>query len=209
MLYKRCTKCGAIRDLSLFHRRKDGMYGRSSICKACVQNAIRSERRTKHGKIRSIYNCQKSSSKSRNHPAPDYSLKELSEWAAAQKLFHDLFYNWLKSGYDKLKAPSIDRIEISKPYTLDNLRIVTWEENKRNGELDIKNGKVPSRTKSVIGINIETGERRKYFSINEAVRNTGASRSNIIACCKKRETTSPSGKKYYKKTAGGYKWEYV
>ena len=49
--------------------------------------------------------------------------------------FVSLYKVWVGSGYDRKLAPSIDRIDSSKGYTLENMRWLTHSENSRLGSL--------------------------------------------------------------------------
>jgi hypothetical protein len=54
-------------------------------------------------------------------------------WAKKQKAFFKLFEQWEKSGYERKLAPSIDRIDSTKGYSIDNMEWVTHSENSRRG----------------------------------------------------------------------------
>lgn len=55
--------------------------------------------------------------------------QEFYEWALADPTFHRLFQAYEASGYDRRLAPSPDRIDSAKGYTLDNMRWLTHSEN--------------------------------------------------------------------------------
>lgn len=54
---------------------------------------------------------------------------EFYEWALANPTFHELFQAYERSGYERRLAPSPDRIDPNKGYTLDNMRWLTMSEN--------------------------------------------------------------------------------
>ena len=58
---------------------------------------------------------------------------EFYAWALANKSFHILYEAWEQSGFDRKLAPSVDRIDSQKGYTLDNMRWITHSENSRQG----------------------------------------------------------------------------
>ena len=167
-------------------------------CNECCDIRRRNHGRTKNGLITQIYSNQKRRSKIRNHPAPpSYTKEELKEWLYSQKRFHELFDQWKASGFKKDLFPSCDRLDDYKSYSLDNLRLVTWEENNRKGHEDRKAGLNNKGSKAVVGVHMETGERFQFYSISEASRKTSTNIGNI--------SSSIEGKR---KTAGGYVWEF-
>ena len=61
--------------------------------------------------------------------------EEFYEWSLSNKVFETLLKRYESSGYDMKLAPSIDRIDTSKGYTLDNIRWITHSENSRLGSM--------------------------------------------------------------------------
>lgn len=57
------------------------------------------------------------------------SREEFYEWALNDPVFRSLFQAYEALGYDRRFAPSPDRIDSSKGYTLDNMRWVTHSVN--------------------------------------------------------------------------------
>lgn len=68
-----------------------------------------------------------------------YEGKELIEkqafydWAEQNPEFLSLYKAWVDSGYDRKMAPSVDRVDPRKGYTVDNMEWVTHSENSRRG----------------------------------------------------------------------------
>lgn len=91
----------------------------------------RKYRRTRENKLKAIYSNQKRNSKKRGHPAPNYTFKEFKSWAIAND-YNLLYDSWKQNNFNKDFAPSGDRLNSSKPYTFDNLQLVTWKENEEN-----------------------------------------------------------------------------
>lgn len=56
-------------------------------------------------------------------------------WAMPHTKFHKLYIEWVDSGYDRKLCPSVDRIDSSKGYTLENMEWVTHSENSRRGSI--------------------------------------------------------------------------
>lgn len=57
------------------------------------------------------------------------------DWSLKNESFNNLFSEWELSGYDRKTCPSIDRINSSLGYELDNIRWITHSENSRNGAM--------------------------------------------------------------------------
>lgn len=61
------------------------------------------------------------------------SREEFYQWSLDNKDFHTLYDEWVDSNYSKKLSPSIDRINSSLGYTVDNVRWITYSENSRLG----------------------------------------------------------------------------
>lgn len=194
---KQCTVCEYFKDLSEFNKKDTGAYGVYSECKVCIGLRKKDYVKTKSGLLVRIYNHQKYHSKTRNHPPPVYSLKEFRDWALASNVFHDLYHSWFLNDYQKILSPSADRLDDYKPYTLNNLRWVSWQENKDKGYADRKNGVNNKDSKAVNQYSLSGEFIKEFHSGMEAFRKTGIANTSITLCC--------SGKL---KTAGGYRWEF-
>jgi hypothetical protein len=155
-------------------------------------------KRTKRGLINRIYAGQRSSSKTRNHPMPNYNSGELREWAMSQDVFHVLYDEWVKSGYESKQTPSCDRLDDYKPYTLDNLRITTWDENRSRSHSDMMNGINNKRSKSVAQYDLDGVLIQEFHSQLQAMRVTGVRQGDISACCRG-----------VQKKASGFVWKFL
>ena len=67
-------------------------------------------------------------SKRRGDPKPAFTNQEFEAWLEAQG-FNAMHAAYLAASHDKWLKPSVDRLDNSKPYTFDNMRLVTWREN--------------------------------------------------------------------------------
>ena len=195
---KTCCICKDDKPLSEFGKGGCLRDGLRYNCKSCHNEEVKKYHETKKGLIADLCNSQKRTSKRRNHSAPDYSLSELREWALSQSVFHELYDSWVISGYDKWLRPSFDRLDDYKPYTFDNLQIITWRENDEKGKSDVKNGINNKQSKAVIQMDKAGNFIAEYYSARQATRVTGANQAHIIQCCRKKE-----------KTCGGFLWSYV
>lgn len=186
-----CDKCNKEKVIYSIVFNKSKIY-----CRACF-------RRTPKVFLSEIYTRQLQSSKYRKMPPPSYSAKELKRWILLNPLFRPLYITWLKSGYKTELIPSIDRLNDYLPYTLDNIQLMTWAENKIKGERETKEGKKYNKVKSVVCLEKDT-ERfiNQYYSYHEAMRDTSI-RFNTIASAVSKNIESKGVKNYL---GGGYYW---
>jgi hypothetical protein len=83
--------------------------GYLNLCIKCHKKKSSLYIKTKEGLISQIYSHQKSKSKKRLHPSPNYTKLELLHNALNSKLFIGLYDEWEESGYNKKLTPSFDR----------------------------------------------------------------------------------------------------
>ena len=196
---KKCSCCSQVKESKdfCFHKiQKDGL---SSVCRQCSSEYKSKYYRTKGGLVSKIYAGQKTSSKRRGHSMPNYTREELEGFIFSQPNFEILYSNWANSDFDKNLIPSIDRKDDYKPYTIDNLRLVTWGENNKKGNSDRKNNINRKVNKSVVQMSLDLTVIGCFDSIMDAQRATGVGNSEISKCCRKVS-------RY--KTAGGFIWKF-
>lgn len=185
---KKCTKCGKIKDSSLFKHK---------ICKQCIYKHRKNWGLTHKGIAYTTYSTQKRNSKLRNHPLPSYTKEELYKWLISQDRFESLYDEWVKSNYDRWIKPSVDRINDYKPYTINNIQLTTWGENNIRAHMDVINGINNKQNTSIDQYSI-TGEYIETFhSIHDAGRKTNTYYQNISKVCRG-----------LRNSAGGYIWKY-
>lgn len=102
--------------------------------------ATKKYERTKKGKLMRLYRNMRSRitgvQKQKHHLYKDKPLIEKEkfyEWAMSCPEFHRLYDDWVSSGYDRRLTPSVDRIDSSKGYEIENMEWVTHSENSRRG----------------------------------------------------------------------------
>ena len=120
--------------------------------------------------------------------------EEFYQWAFNNEVFIYLFKLYEANNYDRRLTPSVDRIDSSRGYSIDNMEWVTHSENSRRGSNNNIRRSILQLTKDDVLI-------KSYNSISQACRenNFDLSRvSNIYYCC--------NGKI---KSAYGYKWKYA
>lgn len=57
-------------------------------------------------------------------------------WSLSHPIFQILWTEWVNSGYQRKLCPSVDRINSSKGYYLENMEWVTHGENSRRGAIN-------------------------------------------------------------------------
>ncbi|PTE36166.1 hypothetical protein BUZ00_05960, partial [Staphylococcus gallinarum] len=106
-----------------------------------------------------------------------FTLKDFVDKYSKHYDFVRLFENYKNNNFDKLYAPSVDRINPKLGYFYENMQFISWKENKDKGFIERK------LTKS-IPVNMfdyKTGEFLMTFSsAHEASRYIGAQQSNIV-----------------------------
>lgn len=126
---KKCRKCKETKGLENFNVNSIYADGYDNVCVLCSREYQRNRARSKEGLIKKLFNTQKSNSKIRGMVFNDYSFKEFRSWCLNKSDFNRIYQDWADSGYLKNLKPSIDRIEETKPYAINNIRVVTWVEN--------------------------------------------------------------------------------
>jgi len=200
MQTKICTVCNGSKNVNEFYKSSKGCkLGLHSQCKSCSKKRLTKYVHSKVGLIGRIHISQVYSSINRSHPPPAYTLQELREWCFFQPKFHELYDNWVKSGFAKSVRPSCDRKNDYKGYSFNNIQLMTWFENRQKSYEDQKNGINNKNSRSVIGTHKVTGGKVEFYSASEAGRRIGIDKAGIIKCC--------SGSTKYSHS-GGYIWRY-
>lgn len=196
---KKCKRCEEVKPITSFAMSSTGKDGRSSTCKPCVVERNALYWKTPFGRISQVFAVQTMNSKVRGHALPSYTSKELYAWAESNGLL--LIHSaWEDSGYQKDLIPSVDRNNPNLPYTLNNIRLVTWKENNDKAYEDRKSCAHVTRQNKGIQQRTVDGELVAEFgSISAAARATGIGRIPINYVCLGKPSCI---------TAGGYKWNY-
>jgi len=192
-----CRECGKPQGDNNFVKDKSRISGHKNICKKCHSHNQTAKSRTKHGLVTRIHSAQRSRSRKRQHPMPNYTVKELRDWLFPKKLFHVLFAEWEESKYDRELAPSLDRKDDYLPYTFGNIQLTTWGKNKKRAYDDRRQGRSKNGECCIRVIQYTANGEfiSEYVSYCEAERQTGVHNGNIALCVKRR---IPS--------AGGFIW---
>lgn len=200
-MHKQCKACRELKEAEAFSKASSNKDGLNSTCKPCVVIRNTEYWRTPYGRISQVFNVQKMNSKARGHELPSYTANQLFDWAVSKGL-NELIDTWKASGYDKDLVPSVDRLDGTKGYSLDNIRLVTWKENNDAQYADRKSCKVITRQNRKVRQLSLSGELvATHDSIAAAARAVGCVRTNINAMC--------TGINPHIKSVGGFLWEYA
>ena len=181
-----CTTCNEIKNLDHFSKGKVWKNGTTGLCKPCGVKATQARQRTIPGLIKRIFHNQRMTTTKMGRPLPQYTEKELLEWALQNGL-EQLHHSWEASGYDKWLSPSIDRKDNTQSYTLDNIRLITWRENLDNQKAqNITGDYLHTGSKAVDQLSLEGAYLQTFPSIAIAMRTVAGHRkgvSNITSVC--------------------------
>ncbi len=144
MASQKCTRCGEEKPLDLFVKNRLQPNGREKHCKPCRNAYLRRYNvhytKTKFGFLMRAYRNMKSRVEGvqwrKSHlysGKPLLPKEQFYEWAITHPSFHELFAAWEVSGYARQYTPSVDRVDSSRGYELDNMEWVTHSENSRRG----------------------------------------------------------------------------
>lgn len=183
MVIKICNRCGAEKPLSDYYLRENGKP-QGGQCITCVKERVKlrslqnenADYFTEKGVIRTIYKTQKRSNKIRGFGEIPYSKKDFSVWLYEND-FKLLYDRWMACGCIKDMKPSVDRLDDLKGYSLDNIRLVTWKDNREHQYKDIitATGSSGKRCKSLLQLSKEKEIIKEHISYNAAQREMGYS----------------------------------
>jgi hypothetical protein len=206
---KTCKHCNQIKPLNGFALQSGGKLGRRADCKLCVKRFIRSKR----GLVKQIYHQQKRKSKLRSYLAPAYTEQDLYNWCVTRPNFNTMYEGWVSSNFATKCKPSVDRLNDFMSYTINNIQLITWDENNKKGYADASNGNNTKLCKAVDMFDKDWNFITRFYSASEAARCLGVScPSNIIGACNNRVTWKKekdgSKRKIVQQSSYGYNWKY-
>jgi len=192
-LLKTCYRCKETKSTIMFHTNKAKSDGLNHECKTCVADKMRSFKALPYR----IYCNQVEHSKMRGHPTPQYTFEDFKKWIIEQDSYKIMYEQYKSSGYDKNLVPSVDRLNSDKPYSFDNIELVTFAENMRRHGLD----RQKSTGNPVYCIDKNTGQViSEFISQNAAATALGI---NSKGMCKKVDTVVTYG---WLATCGNYQF---
>lgn len=191
-----CRKCKETKEEKEFSKYSGSSTGYQVTCKDCVKAYYRSKR----GLALQMHTHQRQSSVKRGHPEPSYTKEKLYDWLMSQPKFHELYDNWVKSGFNSKLRPSIDRLDDYKGYSFDNIQLMTFKENNQKSHADRINGNNRKQSRAVNKLDLNGKFISHHHSINDAARSIGkpTGASNIKLVC-----DGKCNSRY------GFKWEWT
>lgn len=131
---KKCLRCKLKKSLDEFCKDKKQKDNHNKYCRGCCQKYYRSLDNHFRQAYLVIKQRPKMNKKYINRPLT-FTFEEFQifkpQWA-------ELHNAWVHSGYQQALSPSIDRIDNSKGYDLNNIQIITQSENSRKDALGEK-----------------------------------------------------------------------
>jgi hypothetical protein len=203
---KTCKDCDKELPLSSFRLKTSNKDGHETRCKPCRN--IRYNKADPNKVFAKLYHTQITHSISRGHPSPTYTLDELKSWTEKQPQAASIWQTYVDSGYDNPLRPSIDRIDDTKGYALDNIQIMTWGENRKKGSVSKQAGDILT-AKSVVAYSKDGKMLKKYPTISEAARDIGGASWGIVSVANGEPVKDGRGKFYHPKTYKGFKWKWT
>lgn len=194
---KECSVCHRILETSEFHFSKANKDNLQTKCKKCNSEAGKLYKRTFNGLMSEIYSGQKTSSVLRGFGEITILKKDVIEFCENNEEFMKMFKEWEKSNYYLDLRPTLDRIDNSIGYTIENIQPMTYRDNVNKEHKSRYNGSSNFIKNRVIQMDKEENEIEEFHSISEAARQTGGNQSHIGSCC--------NGKR---KTHLGFKWKF-
>lgn len=123
-----------------------------------------------------IYSEQQGKSKEKARYLLSYTRQEFYDRFLNDPHYLRLHGEWVESGCQRAKVPSIDRIDPSKGYSMDNIQMVTWSENHTKS--------LKEHTHTAVVVYDKQGNLLgDYNSMKEASAATGATPSSIYGVC--------------------------
>lgn len=107
---------------------------------------------TPDGLLKRIYSSQRFHSRKRGHQPPSYTWQELVARYIDDPQYLALYDTWIKSGKSRWTKPSLDRIDESKGYSLDNIALMTWKENCQKHIDDLKKPVAVFKGDALVGV---------------------------------------------------------
>lgn len=204
---KTCKDCNTEKPYSDFVPKASCKDGYEIRCREC--RAIKYSKADPFKVFRKLYHSQCTHSVDRGHPHPAYTLNQLIEWADEQPNLISIWEAYVASGYKTDLRPSVDRKNDSLPYTLCNIQLMTWQENRRKGAASKKEGTLNARQRPVIALHLDGRFYKHYVSTIAAARDVSGYTWGIITVADGKPVKQSNGRYYQPKTYKGYLWQWA
>ena len=142
---------------------------------------------------------------------PAYTLQELTLWMSMQPRFEDMFAAWVSSGYTIDLAPSVDRPDDAMPYSLSNIPLMTWAENRAKAGVSKMSNDLLVHHRAVLAYHQDGTLYKEYASMAEAMREFGGKPTasfGISSVCNGTPVKDGRGKPYTPRTYKGFTWSW-
>lgn len=195
---KYCKKCEQHLNINNFTMDNSNYDKLKIYCKSCSSTLKEQWRHNIDSLSSEILSNNKRNSIRRGHNPPTYDRKELDIWLKAQPSFYIIYREWVESGYNSDNKPSLDRLDESKGYSFDNVRLVTWKENQQQNSKNIKIGVgsyAEKKFKKVYKYSMDRVYIKSYISVAEAQRQENIKHISCVCLGKRRHS-------------GGFIWSY-
>lgn len=203
---KLCIDCNTVKPYIAFNTRISCKDGWDVRCREC--RGIKYYKGSTYVVARKIFNAQNNNCRKRGQALPSYTLKELEQWLIAQSNWDSLYDAWIASGYLKDLAPSVDRLDNNISYTLSNIQLVTWAENRRLGRLSIYLGKDTAQLRPVTAYHLDGRKYKDFYSVAAAVREVKGRQWGISTVANGVPVKDGRGTLYNPKTYKGFIWKW-
>ena len=181
---KICSRCDILKDVTEFYKMKSSYDGYRPECTECHKK----DRKLRAMKDPVMDRCKRMGysiinrtvsnvNKTKNKVYRELGIvseigdtgKEIGQY------LYENFYDDVKALIDKGETPTIDRIDSTKNYSTDNIRIISFRENSLAGA---KEG-VRVNSKKVL-VEYPDGRARVFESVSAVSREIGKKRDTII-----------------------------
>lgn len=203
---KDCVDCLTPKPLTEFRKKPSCKDGHEPRCKDCRN--IRYNKADPVRVFKKIYNSQILHSQRRGHTPPQYTLEEFLLWVDAQPNSVQLWDTYRDSNYNSTLKPSVDRLNDSFGYSLDNIQLISWNENRNKGAKAKMAGEMSS-ARPVAAYNLDGTHHKNFTTTSEAARYVNASTSGIISVANGVPIKDGRGNLYLPKTCKSYIWAWL
>jgi hypothetical protein len=207
---KTCIDCNQTLPFSDFVPKATCKDGYEPRCRKC--RSIKYNKSSPALVCKKIYHTQCTHSATRNHPLPAYTLSEFTDWVLAQPMFHTLYGAWQQAGYPKDLAPSVDRMDDLQPYSLTNIQVMSWAENRTKAAQSKANNELLVNHRAVTAYNQDGSVHKTYQSMAEAMREFGGKATQswgISSVCNGTPVKDGKSRMYVPKTYKGFVWKWA